>query len=116
MTVDLPAITGERLLGTWRETLPGLLQPGDGCEVHLDEADANRKSLVIHIDVAGHEMYSLDFRAEYVDDREIKVELHDVQRGSQHIDERQEEVQELIKDYVRRIRQCAQQLHSLTHN
>jgi hypothetical protein len=60
-------------------------------------------------------MYSLDYRCEYVDDREVKVELHDVQRGSQHIDERQDAVQELVKDYVRRIRQCAQQLHSLTH-
>jgi len=116
MTVELPAISGERLLSAWRETLPRLLQPGDGYEIHLDEADPQQKKLVIHIDVSGHDMYSLAFTCEYVDDREVAVELHDVQRGSQPIDQRQDAEQELIKDYVRRIRQCAQQLHSLTHN
>ena len=114
--VEMPAISGDRLLSAWRETLPKLLQSGDGYEVHLDAADPQQKKLVIHIDVSGHDMYSLDFTCEYVDDREVAVELHDVQRGSQHIDERQDEVQELIKDYVRRIRQSAQQLHELTHN
>ena len=37
----------------------GLLPPGDGCEVHLENLPY---SLFIHIDVSGHGMYSFDFR------------------------------------------------------
>lgn len=113
MPIEQPAVSGERLLQAWREMLPKLLQPGDGHEIHLDATNPN--CLLIHIAVAGHSMYSLDFRCEYVDDREVRVDLVDVQQGSRHIDERNETVQQLIEDYVRHIRECAQQLQPVTH-
>jgi len=112
MTI-VPAISGHDLEQAWKEKLPDLLQPGDGCEVWADEK--NPHSLNIHIDVAGHSLYSFDFHCTYMDDREVKVELADVQQGSRHIDEHHETVQQLIGDYVRRIRECAQQLKPLTH-
>jgi len=113
MTIEQPAVSGERLLEAWRERLPQLIGPGDGHAIHLDEANPQR--LLIHIAVAGHAMYSFDFHCTYVDDREVKVELADAQQGSKHIDERHETVQALIEDYVRHIRECAQQLQPVTH-
>lgn len=113
MTIEGPAVSGEKLLQAWRERLPHLLQPGDGHQITLDEKDPDR--LLVHIAVSGHELYSMDFHLKYVDDREVDVKLADVQRGNKHIDERQEDVQELIRDYVRRIRECAQQLQPVTH-
>ena len=112
MTV-VPAVSGERLLEAWQEMLPKVIQPGDGFEIHLEEARQN--SLLIHIAVSGHSMYSFDFRCQYVDDREVKVELLDAQQGKRHIDERHETVQQLIEDYVRHIRECAQKLQGVTH-
>lgn len=108
-----PAITGERLLSAWRDTLPRLIGPGDGHDIQLDPAVPN--SLLIRIAVAGHARYSMDFRCTYVDDREVRVELLDIQEGNSHIDEREETVQSLIRDYVRHIRECASQLQPVTH-
>lgn len=111
ITVKEPALAPETLLQEWRRMLPELLPPGDGCEVHLENLPY---SLFVHIDVSGHGMYSFDFRVNYLDNREVKVELLDVQKGSEHIDERQEEVQQLLQVYIRHIHECAQQLKPVT--
>ncbi len=103
----------EQLAEAWRQTLPELLQSGDRCKVQPDEAD--QKALRVSIDIAGHQAYNIDFKVGYVDSREVKVELIDVEKDQKAIDERGGLVQELIHDYTRHLHECAQSLHQLTH-
>ncbi|CAM4512575.1 hypothetical protein HMSSN036_78010 [Paenibacillus macerans] len=101
------------LVDAWKKQLPEYLNPGDSAEVLADMA--NPQGLRIHIDAAGHQMYSFDFSCSYMDPREVNVELVDVERGGQTISEHTEQIQELTGDYVRHIHECAQALGQLTN-
>ncbi|MNZ64045.1 hypothetical protein D3C78_822070 [compost metagenome] len=103
----------ENLADAWRHTLPEIVHEGDRCKVLPDEADA--KALRITIDTAGHQDYSFDFKVAYVDSREVKVELIDVERDHISIDERGDMIQELISDYTRHLHECAQTLQQVPH-
>lgn len=107
LTIDQGSLTE-----AWQQTLPTVLNESDKAEVFPDGEDP--KSIRIHIDTAGHSMYSFDFKVTYVDSREVKVELVDAERANQTIDERNETVQQLVEDYVRHIHECAQALKKLT--
>jgi hypothetical protein len=111
---DKPAIDQERLVKAWQKTLPDWLNQTDRAKVLSDERIPN--GFQIHIDTAGRNEYAFDFRVQYLDSREIKVELADVTRDNQAIDEHTEHIQELIQDYVRHLHECAQALHELTHS
>ncbi|WP_128896253.1 hypothetical protein [Longirhabdus pacifica] len=93
---------------SWQHTLPGLLNVSDGCSVVQDASNPN--ALRIHIDAAGRNQHSFDFKCTYVDEREVKVELVDVEQANVTVDERSETMQHMIKDYVRHIHECAQAL------
>jgi hypothetical protein len=112
MKNDQLDIDQQRLLDAWRRTLPSVISSSDKCEVNADEADPRAVRVTIH--TAGHSMYSFDFKCTYVDSREIKVDLIDAEREDQTVDERTEIIQTLVKDYIRHIHECAQQLHALT--
>jgi hypothetical protein len=103
----------ENLADAWRQTLPVIMNKADRCKVLPDEADA--KSLRVTIDTAGHQMYSFDFKVTYVDSREVKVELVDVEKENISVDERGDIIQQLIQDYTRHLHECAQSLQQLTH-
>jgi hypothetical protein len=103
----------ENLADAWRQTLPETLNDADRCKVLPDESDS--KSLRVTIETAGHQMYSFDFKITYVDSREVKVELIDVEKDKKSIDERGEVIQNLIQDYTRHLHECAQVLQRLTH-
>lgn len=102
----------EELRAAWTRTLPTVLNQSDRFEVHPGEDD---QTLRVHIASAGHSMYSFDFSVSYVDSREVRVELIDVEKGDDSVDERNETIQQLVEDYVRHLHECAQALHSLTH-
>lgn len=101
-----------RLEDAWKRTLPIVMNTTDGAEVLPDEADP--KALMVHIKTAGRQMYTFDFRVKYVDSREVEVELIDVERDGQTVDESSDVIQGLIKDYTRHLHECAQQLHDYT--
>lgn len=103
----------ENLADAWRQTLPETLGSADRCKVLPDEADS--KSLRVTIEAAGHQMYSFDFKVTYVDSREVRVELIDVEKDKISVDERGDIIQQLIQDYTRHLHECAQALHRLTH-
>lgn len=103
----------ERLVAAWRKTLPTVLNETDETTVVLDEAVPD--ALRITIRTAGRTGYSFDYVCRYVDDREVRVELIDVDLDGRTIDERPESVQHLVEDYVRHIHECAQVLQSITH-
>ena len=103
----------ENLADAWRQTLPETLKAADRSKVLPDESDA--KALRVTIDTAGHQMYSFDFKVTYVDSREVKVELIDVEKDKISVDERGDVIQELIQDYTRHLHECAQALQRLTH-
>ncbi|WP_248929344.1 hypothetical protein [Paenibacillus hamazuiensis] len=109
---DELTINQGRLVDAWRRTLPTVINKSDSSDVFADEADS--KSLRVHIATAGHTQYSFDFKCTYVDSREIKVELVDVERDGQSVDERTGVIQTMIEDYVRHLHECAQQLHAMT--
>ena len=102
-----------RLEEAWRRTLPTVMNASDKAEVQPDEAD--EKALRVHFETEGRQRYSFDFRVKYVDSREIHVDLVDVERDGQTIDESSDVVQGLIRDYTRHLHECAQQLHDFTH-
>jgi len=112
MKQDELELDQQRLVEAWKRTLPSVLNESDKCEVNADEADSRAVRITIH--TAGHSMYSFDFKCTYVDSREVKVDLIDVERDDQTVDERTEIIQTLIKDNIRHIHECAQQLHALT--
>lgn len=101
------------LVCAWQERLPTLMDDGDSFNIQADEADRN--SLLIHFNAAGHQAYSLDFRCKYVDSREVAVNLLDVEQSGIHIDERSDAVQLLAQQYTRQIHECAQALQDLTN-
>lgn len=109
---DQLRIDQAELVRAWSRTLPTVLNASDRSEVFADEAEAN--VLRIHITTAGRNFYSFDFKCTYVDSREVKVDLVDVERDGNNVDERTDVIQTLIDDYVRHIHECAQQLHALT--
>jgi hypothetical protein len=102
------------LVGAWQERLPEVLNVGDRAQVMADEAD--QQAIRIHIDTAGHQMYSFDFKCAYVDSREVSVQLIDVERDGRTTDERTEPIQELAQDYTRHIHECAQSLQPKTRH
>ncbi|MDP4099249.1 hypothetical protein OIN60_21255 [Paenibacillus sp. P96] len=106
-------IDQQRLVEAWQERLPTFIGPGDKAQISADEADP--KALRIHIESEGRQMYSFDFICAYVDSREVKVSLVDVESGGRTIDERSDMIQQLADDYTRHIHQCAQALQQLTH-
>lgn len=101
----------QELVQAWKHELPNFLNEGDSSEV---TEGANPQSLRIHIQVAGHSKYALDFLCTYMDTREVKVELADVEKDNRSVDEHTDVIQDLTKDYVRRIHECAQSLKELT--
>lgn len=101
------------LVDAWRKQLPEFLNPGDSAQVQADGADP--KGLRIHIDAAGHRFFSFDFQCSYMDPREVRVQLVDVERDGQTIAEQSVQIQELAGDYVRHIHECAQALGQLTN-
>ncbi|CAH0122709.1 hypothetical protein PAE9249_05297 [Paenibacillus sp. CECT 9249] len=102
-----------KLVQAWSNTLPTTLRDGEHAIVTADGADPHM--LRIHIDAAGRQMYSFDFQCTYVDSREVKVDLVDVERDGTTVDERTESIQEMAQNYVRHIHECAQALHDVTH-
>ncbi|UJF33299.1 hypothetical protein [Paenibacillus hexagrammi] len=111
--IDTLNISQTSLVEEWKKRLPEVLNSSDQARVWADEADSN--ALRVHITTAGHSMYTFDFKVTYVDSREVKVEVIDVEQEQKHIDERHGVVQNLLDDYVRHIHECAQILHQVTH-
>ncbi|MFP4978914.1 hypothetical protein ACE6ED_26150 [Paenibacillus sp. CN-4] len=108
LQIDQPA-----LVSAWKAQMPSFLEDGDSFAVQADETDPH--SLRIHINAAGHQAYSFDFRCTYVDSREVAVDLVDVERAGRSADERTDVVQELARDYTRHIHECAQNLQRITN-
>ncbi|MUT67946.1 hypothetical protein [Paenibacillus sp. NEAU-GSW1] len=106
-------IDQQQLTNAWQRTLPEWIEESDKCEVLADESDPH--ALRITIQNAGRQAYSLDFKVQYVDSREVKVQLIDVEKDQVSVDERTEVIQQLIQDYTRHLHECAQALHQLTH-
>ncbi|WP_373231059.1 hypothetical protein [Cohnella sp.] len=111
---DELAVPQADLAESWQRTLPLRLNVGDRAEVLADEADP--RTLRVHIQTAGRQMMEFDFAVQYVDSREIDIQLTDVEKDGQTIDERTEVIQELISDYRRHLHECAQSLHQYTHS
>ncbi|WP_127588819.1 hypothetical protein [Paenibacillus koleovorans] len=109
---DSLSLSQEQLIEAWQSALPGVLHDSDKFEVHPGE---HKHSMQIHIASAGHSMYSFDFGVTYMDTREVRVDLIDVEKADKTVDERNETIQQLVEDYVRHIHECAQTLHSVTH-
>ena len=112
--VDQLVVDQARLVEEWKSALPNMLEKADQARIWADEADP--QALRVHITTAGHTGYTFDFKVTYVDSREIKVELIDVEQGQKHIDEHSDIVQTLINDYVRHLHECAQALKAVTHS
>ncbi|WP_042170917.1 hypothetical protein [Paenibacillus gorillae] len=106
-------IDQQQLVDAWQRTLPERVQQSDRCEVKADESDSS--ALRVTIEIAGRQAYSLDFKVQYVDSREVRVELVDVEKDHVSVDERTETIQQLIQDYTRHVHECAQALQQLTH-
>lgn len=113
MNTPVLPVDSQTLAQAWNDMLPQLLNPSDQAEVRADEKHPD--VLNIHIASTGRSMYTFDFRVQYLDQREVKVDLIDVERDDVSIDERSETVQQLIEDYIRHIHECAQQLKELTN-
>lgn len=111
-TYDELTIPQNELTKAWRDMLPKRLAPGDRAEVLPDEADP--RAMRVHIETAGRTMMSFDFAVRYVDSREIAIELIDAESDGQSVDERNDVMQGLIRDYRRHLHECAQALHDLT--
>ncbi|WP_136607599.1 hypothetical protein [Paenibacillus dokdonensis] len=103
-----------QLVHAWQSQLPQNLDPSDSAQVLADEA--NPYALRIHIDSAGRQLYSFDFQCSYMDTREVKVDLVDVERDGRTVDERTEIIQDMAQGYSRQIHECAQALHDVTHH
>lgn len=110
---DVLRIDSQQLADAWQRTLPNTINSSDRCVVLRDEADD--KSLRVTIHSAGHQSYEFDFKVTYVDSREVKVELVDVEKNNVTVDERTDIIQQLIQDYKRHLHECAQALLQLTH-
>ncbi|TFE24016.1 hypothetical protein E2980_17560 [Cohnella luojiensis] len=104
----------DELAEAWQQTLPERLTGGDKAEVLADGADA--RTLRVHIKAAGHQSLEFDFAVQYIDSREIDIQLTDVEKDGQSVDERTDIMQELIADYRRHLHETAQALHHYTHS
>lgn len=113
MMSNVLPIDKQTLAQAWQDALPTFLNTADECSVQADVKFDD--TLLIHVANNGRSHYSADFRLSYVDEREVKVELLDVEKGHTATDETSEEAQELIEDYVRNIHECAQSLKGLTN-
>lgn len=102
----------DQLASAWASTLPTTINEADQAEVWPDEGDPNALRVTIH--TAGHQDYSFDFKVGYVDSREVNVELIDVEKAGQSVDERTDIIQQLALDYKRHIHECAQAVNSNT--
>jgi hypothetical protein len=111
--LEQPAVNQAELVEAWKKNLPMTLEKEDQTRIWADEGD--KTALRVHITTAGHSGYTFDFKVSYLDDREVKVELVDVEQGQTHIDERSDIVQTLTRDYVRHLHECAQILQKVTH-
>jgi hypothetical protein len=111
--LEVPVINQVDLVAAWQQTLPIYLNETDRVKVTQDEMNPNW--IRIHIDTAGRSLYSFDFCTFYLDSREIKVDFVSAHQDHKLLDEKTDEVQELIKDYVRHIHECAQALQKVTH-
>lgn len=103
----------QQLADAWQQALPELVNQADRCTVVPDESE--RDAIRVTIDTAGHQEYSFDFKVSYVDSREVRVELVDVEKAGVTVDERTDIIQQLIQDYTRHLHECAQTLQQLTH-
>jgi hypothetical protein len=112
--MDQPAMDQQGLADAWAHELPKVLEASDHARVWPDEGD--NQALRIHITNAGRSSYTFDFKCTYMDSREVKVDLIDVERDNLHVDEHTATVQNLVNDYVRHIHECAQILHNVTHH
>jgi hypothetical protein len=112
--LDMPTLNQAELVAAWQKTLPDYLNEADQVKVKQDER--NPQLIRIHIDSAGRSFYSFEFNVTYLDSREVNVEFQIAQKDNKPIEERTEQVQELIKDYVRHIHECAQALQKITHS
>lgn len=111
--LDKPNINQDQLVKEWQTTLPDTLNSTDEARVLADPS--NPQTLLVHIITAGHSGYTFDFKITYVDAREIRVELLDVEQDQVHVDEKTEIIQTLIEDYVRHMHECAQVLNQVTN-
>ncbi|MFC5402261.1 hypothetical protein [Cohnella soli] len=109
--LDVPQ---EGLAEAWRNALPDWLHGGDHAEVRIDGADPS--ALNVTIRSAGHTNMEFDFAVRYVDSREIDIQLTDVEKDGQTVDERTDIIQQLIGDYRRHLHETAQALHHYTHS
>lgn len=107
------SIDQNTLVQAWQQQLPQFLEPGDSAEVLADENDP--QGIRVSINAAGRQFYSFDFYCTYMDPREVKVELVDVERDGETVNEQNDRLQELTGDYVRHLHECAQSLHRITN-
>jgi hypothetical protein len=113
--LDMPTINQEDLVAQWQQSLPIYLNESDRAQVMLDQINPNW--IRVHIDTAGRSFYSFDFCLFYQDSREIRVEFISAQKDHEPIvDTETEQVQNMIKDYIRHIHECAQALQKFTHS
>jgi hypothetical protein len=113
--LDMPMINQEELVAQWQHTLPIYLNASDRAEVTQDQV--NPDWIRVHIDTAGRNLYSFHFCLFYQDSREIRVEFISAEKDHERIvDTETEPVQDLIKDYIRHIHECAQALQKVTHS
>ncbi|MFC5471049.1 hypothetical protein ACFPPD_20375 [Cohnella suwonensis] len=102
------------LAEAWQNALPEWLRGGDQAEVRIDGVDP--RALNVTIKTAGHQKMEFDFAIRYVDSREIDIQLTDVEKDGQTVDERNDVIQGLIGDYRRHLHETAQALHHYTHS
>lgn len=108
------SVSQPTLIKAWKKNLPLQLNQNDSFDVRGDSA--NSQALNIHIDTAGRTKYSFDFKCTYLDDRSVRVDLIDVEKDDESVDERTTIIQDLAEDYVRHIHECAQAVQSITHH
>ncbi|MNM95946.1 hypothetical protein D3C81_1084090 [compost metagenome] len=101
------------LVNVWQQELPEYLNPGDSAQVQADAADP--KGLRVHINAAGRQFYSFDFYCSYLDQRELQVNLVDVEQDGVTVDEGHDVIQEMTAHYVRNIHECGQALQRYTN-
>lgn len=106
-------IDQDQLVEAWQRTLPDWIKDADKCEIAGDELESSALRVTIHS--SGRQAYSFDFKVQYVDSREVRVELIDVEKDGMHVDERGDIIQQLVEDYTRHLHECVQALHQLTH-
>jgi hypothetical protein len=112
--LDMPTLNQVELVAAWQKTLPDYLNESDQAIVKQD--DGKPHLMRIQIESAGRSFYSFQFNVTYLDSREVKVEFQAALKDNKPIAEQTEQIQELIKDYVRHIHECAQALQKITHS